>query len=93
MHKQTTHFYTEHPVVFEVNLYNKIINVFSLLRIKDLYTFRAILAELQDALHKRHVVYFVPVISVGCIRIVVELVQPADITCKQYTTYRLSCAS
>jgi hypothetical protein len=28
--------------------------------------FRALLAHLQEALHKRHLVYFVRVMSVGC---------------------------
>jgi hypothetical protein len=37
-----------------------------LLRIKGLYMFRALLAHLQEALHKRHLVYCVHVMSVGC---------------------------
>jgi hypothetical protein len=40
--------------------------LFSLLRIKDLYLFWALLAHLQGALHKRHLVYCVRVMSVGC---------------------------
>jgi hypothetical protein len=36
-----------------------------LLRIKDLYMFRALLAHLQEALHKLHLVYYVRVMSVG----------------------------
>jgi hypothetical protein len=67
--------------------------LFSLLRIKGLYMFRALLAHLQEALHKRHLVYCVRVVSVGCTRIGVELVssstpilvQPTDITRTQYT--------
>jgi hypothetical protein len=43
--------------------------LFSLLRIKGLYVFRALLAHLQVALHKRHLVYCVCVMSVGCTRI------------------------
>jgi uncharacterized heparinase superfamily protein len=35
----------------------------------DLYTFRALLAPPQKALHKRHLVYCVRVMSVGCTRI------------------------
>jgi hypothetical protein len=48
--------------------------LFSLLRIKGLYMFRALLAHPQEALHKRHLVYCVRVMSVGCTRIGVELV-------------------
>jgi hypothetical protein len=46
--------------------------LFHLLRIKGLYMFRALLAHLQEALHKRHLVYCVRVMSVGCTRIGVE---------------------
>jgi hypothetical protein len=38
--------------------------------------FRALLAHLQEALQKRRLVYCVCVMSVGCTRIVVELVPP-----------------
>jgi hypothetical protein len=40
--------------------------LFSLLRIKGLYMFRALLAHLQEVLHKLHVAYCVRVMSVGC---------------------------
>jgi hypothetical protein len=40
--------------------------LFSLLRIKGLYIFRALFAHFQEVLHKRHVVYCVNVMSVGC---------------------------
>jgi hypothetical protein len=40
--------------------------LFSLLRIKGLYMFRALLAQLQETLHKRHLVYGVRVMSLGC---------------------------
>jgi hypothetical protein len=40
--------------------------LFNLLRIKGLYMFQALLAHLQEALHKRHLVYCVHVVSVGC---------------------------
>jgi hypothetical protein len=40
--------------------------LFSLLRIKGLFMFRALLAHPQEALHKRHLVYCVRVMSVGC---------------------------
>jgi hypothetical protein len=43
--------------------------LFSLLRIKGLYMFRELLAHPQEALHKRHLVHCVHVMSVGCIRI------------------------
>jgi hypothetical protein len=46
---------------------------FNLLRIKGLYMFRALLVHPQEALHKRHLVYCVRVISVGCTGIGVEL--------------------
>jgi hypothetical protein len=39
---------------------------FSLLRIERLYMFRALLAHPQEALQKRHLVYCVRVMSVGC---------------------------
>jgi hypothetical protein len=39
---------------------------FNLLRIKGLYMFRAFLAHPQEALHKRHLVYCVRIMSVGC---------------------------
>jgi hypothetical protein len=42
--------------------------LFNLLRIKDLYMFRALLAHPREALHKRHLVYCVRVMSVGCTR-------------------------
>jgi hypothetical protein len=35
--------------------------------------FRALLAHLQQALHKRHLVYYVRVMSAGCTRIGVEM--------------------
>jgi hypothetical protein len=46
--------------------------LFDLLRIKGLYMFRALLAHPQEAFHKRHLVYCVRVMSVGCTRIEVE---------------------
>jgi hypothetical protein len=66
--------------------------------IKGLYMFRALLAHLQEVLHKRHLVYCLRVMSVGCTRIGVELVQPTDITRTKYTKCRLcrtswGCAS
>jgi hypothetical protein len=43
------------------------------LRIKHLYMFQALLAHPQEVLHKRHLVYCVHVMSVGCTRTEVEL--------------------
>jgi hypothetical protein len=57
----------------ETNVMHLLLN---LLRIKDLITFRALLAHPQEALHKPHVVYFVCVISVGCTKIGVEHFNP-----------------
>jgi hypothetical protein len=48
--------------------------LFNLLKIKGLYMFRSLLAHPQEALQKRHLVYCVRVVSVGCTRIEVELV-------------------
>jgi hypothetical protein len=44
----------------------------NLLRIKGLYIFRALLAHPQEVLHKRHLLYCVRVVSVGCTRIIVH---------------------
>jgi hypothetical protein len=56
--------------------------LFILLRIKGLYMFQALLARPQEALHKRHLVHCVHVMSVGCTRIkwihFKILVQPTD---------------
>jgi hypothetical protein len=46
---------------------------FNLLSIKSLYMFRALLAHPQEILHKRHFVYCVRVMSVGCATIAVSL--------------------
>jgi hypothetical protein len=43
--------------------------LFNLLRIKGLYMFRALLAQPQEALRKRRLVYCVRVMSVGCTRV------------------------
>jgi hypothetical protein len=40
--------------------------LFSLLRIKGLYMFQALLAHPKEVLHKQHLVYCVRVMSVGC---------------------------
>jgi hypothetical protein len=78
--------------------------IFSLLRIKGLYMFRALLANSQEALHKRQLVYCVRVISVGCyqdwsgtgvsdISSTPNLGQPTDITHTHYTKCHLCIAS
>jgi hypothetical protein len=74
--------------------------LFNLLRIKGLYMFRALLSHSQEELYKRHLIYWVRVISVGCTRFEVELVwetptlvQPSDITRTQYTKCHLFSAS
>jgi hypothetical protein len=46
---------------------------FSLLGIKSLYMFRALLAHLQEALHKRHFVYCMHIMPVGCGTVAVSL--------------------
>jgi hypothetical protein len=48
--------------------------LFNLLRIKGLYMLRALLAHTQEALNKRHLVYCVRIMSVGCTRIVVDAI-------------------
>jgi hypothetical protein len=60
--------------------------------------FQALLAHPQEVLHKLHLVYCVPVMSVGCTRIGVErstpiLVQPTDIIRMQHAKCRLVSAS
>jgi hypothetical protein len=51
---------------YQYNETNVMHFLFNLLRIKDLYMFRALLAHPQEALPKRHLVYCVRVMSVGC---------------------------
>jgi hypothetical protein len=43
--------------------------LFDLLKIKGPYMFRALLAHPQEVMHKRHLVYYVHVMSVGYTRI------------------------
>jgi hypothetical protein len=47
---------------------------FNIFRIKGLYMFRALLAHPQEALQKRHLVYCVRIMSVGCGTIAVKRV-------------------
>jgi hypothetical protein len=44
---------------------NVMLFLLNVLRIKGLYTFRALLTHPQEVLHKRHLVYCVRVMSVG----------------------------
>jgi hypothetical protein len=60
-------------LVYQYSEINVIHFLFSLLRINGLYIFRALLAYPQEAFHKRHLVYYLRVMSVGCSRIGVEL--------------------
>jgi hypothetical protein len=53
-------------IVYQYNETNVMHFSFSLLRIKGLYMFRALLAHPQDALHKRQLIYCVRIMSVGC---------------------------
>jgi hypothetical protein len=56
-----------HNKYHNFNQYNEINMThfsFNLLRIKGLYMFRALLAQPQEALHKRHLVYCVRIITV-----------------------------
>jgi hypothetical protein len=46
---------------------------FDLLKIKVLYMFRALLAHPQEVLNKRHLVYCVRIMSVGCGTVAVKL--------------------
>jgi hypothetical protein len=44
-------------------------SLFNLLRINDRYMFRALLTHPQEVFHKRHLVCYVRVISVGCTKV------------------------
>jgi hypothetical protein len=92
-------------IVYQCSESNVMYFLFSL-RIKGLYMFRALVAHLQEALHKRHFVYCMRVMSVGCTRIGVNsnpaanwhntqtpiFVYPSDITRTQHTK-RCLCIS
>jgi hypothetical protein len=64
--------------------------LFKLLRIKGLYMFRALHAHLQEVLHRRHLVYYVRVISVGCTRTGVELQSWSSQLTYTHAIYRVS---
>jgi hypothetical protein len=55
--------------IFQYSETNGMHILFSLLRSKGIYMFLALLAHTQEALYKRHLVYFVRVMSFGCTRI------------------------
>jgi hypothetical protein len=59
-------FYWPCILVYQYSETNVTHFLFSLLRIKGFYMFRALLALPQEALHKRHLVYCVRVTLVGC---------------------------
>jgi hypothetical protein len=59
-------------IVYQYSETNVMHFLFSLLRINGLYMFRALLAHLQEALHKQHLVYCMHVFSVDCTRAKVE---------------------
>jgi hypothetical protein len=63
--------------------------LFNLLRIKGLYMSRALLANLQEALYKRHFVYCVSVMCVGFTRIGVELQSWCDTFGERIGAYRV----
>jgi hypothetical protein len=66
---------------------------FNLLRTKGIYMYRALLAHPHEALHKRHLVRCLRVMSVGCTGSTSILVQPTDITHTQYSKCRMCSAS
>jgi hypothetical protein len=56
-------------IVYQYSETNLMQFLFSLLRIKGLYIFRALLAHPQEVLQKRHLVHCVRVMSVGCYQV------------------------
>jgi hypothetical protein len=58
-------------LTYQYNETNVMHFLFNLLRIKGLYMFRALLAHPLEVLHKRHLVYCLRVMSVGCGTVVV----------------------
>jgi hypothetical protein len=53
-------------ITYQYSETNVMYFLFNLLRIKSLYVFRVLLVHPQEALYKRHLVYRVRVMSVGC---------------------------
>jgi hypothetical protein len=58
--------HVQNGVIFQYSETTVMHFLFNLLRIKGLYMFRAVLAHLQEALHKRHLVHCMLVMSDGC---------------------------
>jgi hypothetical protein len=63
----------KYTYIYQYSETNAMNFLFSLLRIKDPYMFRALIAHPKEALYKRHLVYFVRFMSAGCTRIEVPL--------------------
>jgi hypothetical protein len=80
-------------IVYQYNEINVMHFSFNLLRIKGRYMFQALLSHPQEALHKRHSVYCVCIMSVGC----GSVLHPthSQLTCSrtQYTKCRLCIPS
>jgi hypothetical protein len=74
-------------IVYQYSETNVMQFLFSLLRIKGLYMLRALIAHPQEALQKRHLVYCVRVMSVGCTRIKVEM----QSWCSTSGTWYIAC--
>jgi hypothetical protein len=60
-------------IVYQYNEINVMHFALNLLRMKGLYMFRALLAHPQKALQKRHLVYCLRIMSVGCGTVAVKL--------------------
>jgi hypothetical protein len=60
-------------IVYQYNGTNVMHFLFNLLRIKGLYMFRALLAHPQEVLHKPHSVYYLRIMSVGCVTVAVKM--------------------
>jgi hypothetical protein len=60
-------------IVYQYNETNIMHFSFILLRIKDLYIFRALLGHPQEVLNKRHLVYCVCIMSIDCGTVAVSL--------------------
>jgi hypothetical protein len=84
---------TNTPVSVGYNKTNVMQFSFNLLRIKDLYMFRALLALPQEVLHKRHLVHCVRIMSVAVPRLqwtrTAIVAQPTDIIHTHYTKCHL----
>jgi hypothetical protein len=60
---------------------------FNLLIIKELYMFRALLAYSQEVLHKRHLVYFMRIMSADCFTVAVSVAVSLQPCHSQLTLY------